>query len=84
MLWITSCEHTLPPEGLTCSDRLFADALRCPPTTYRYAFRTPALIPLVSSLGLASARLDNVLIDTPPPTLLPPLTETLDLQVMDY
>lgn len=47
---------------------------------HKYAFRTPALIPVVTGMGLASARLDGVLIDTPAPTLLPPLTETLDLQ----
>jgi len=47
---------------------------------YKYAFRTPAMIPVLTGMSLASARLDGVLIDTPAPTLLQPLTETHDLQ----
>ena len=45
-----------------------------------YAFRTPSHVPIITSLHLASARLDGILVDQPAPTLLPPLSPLLDLQ----
>jgi hypothetical protein len=46
---------------------------------YRYAFRTPAMVPVITGLSHASARLDGVLIDSPAPTLQPAFNEALDL-----
>lgn len=46
---------------------------------YTYAFRTPALVPTITCVHAASARLDGVIVDVPPPTLLPPLSATSDL-----
>ena len=47
---------------------------------HTYAFKTPTLIPVMSGVHHASARLDGVMLDAPPPSLLPPLTATSDLQ----
>ena len=45
-----------------------------------YAFLPSRLVPIVTGMHNASARLDGVLIDAPAPTLLPPLTPSADLQ----
>ncbi|KAL1499199.1 hypothetical protein AB1Y20_013707 [Prymnesium parvum] len=50
---------------------------------YKYSFRTPRVIPVLGGVPgamlSASARLDGVLIDGPPPSFTPALTEQSDL-----
>ena len=53
---------------------------------WEYAFPTPLLLPMLGEcMGHASARLDAVLLDAPPPSLRAPMGEGLGaLQQFDH